>query len=68
MCLKYPSFFADKTFAIIVNTRHPQIRTKMEGGMNDVISSVMGENYQLQVRNFICVCIDFSGEVVAGVG
>lgn len=39
---------SDKTFAIIVNTRHPQIRTKMEGGMNDVISSVMGENYQLQ--------------------
>ncbi|XP_075706142.1 mesenteric estrogen-dependent adipogenesis protein [Rhinoderma darwinii] len=37
-----------KTFAIIVNTRHPQIRDKLEGGMNSAISSVMGENYQLQ--------------------
>ncbi|XP_073518593.1 mesenteric estrogen-dependent adipogenesis protein isoform X1 [Phyllobates terribilis] len=37
-----------KTFAIIVNTRHPQIRAKVEGGMNNAISSVMGENYQLQ--------------------
>ncbi|XP_040282096.1 mesenteric estrogen-dependent adipogenesis protein [Bufo bufo] len=37
-----------KTFAVIVNTRHPQIRTRLEAGMNDVISSVMGENYQLQ--------------------
>lgn len=39
---------SDKTFAIIVNTRHPQIRSKIEEGMNGVISSVMGENYQLQ--------------------
>ncbi|XP_073439272.1 mesenteric estrogen-dependent adipogenesis protein [Dendrobates tinctorius] len=37
-----------KTFAIIVNTRHPQIKAKVEGGLNNVISSVMGENYQLQ--------------------
>ncbi|XP_069828173.1 mesenteric estrogen-dependent adipogenesis protein isoform X2 [Dendropsophus ebraccatus] len=37
-----------KTFAIVVNTRHPQIRSKLEDGMNSVISSVMGENYQLQ--------------------
>ncbi|XP_056417842.1 mesenteric estrogen-dependent adipogenesis protein [Hyla sarda] len=37
-----------KTFAIVVNTRHPQIRSKVEDGMNSVISSVMGENYQLQ--------------------
>ncbi|XP_071990473.1 mesenteric estrogen-dependent adipogenesis protein [Engystomops pustulosus] len=37
-----------RTFAFIVNTRHPQIRARVEGHMNDVISSVMGENYQLQ--------------------
>ncbi|KAG9491922.1 hypothetical protein GDO78_000428 [Eleutherodactylus coqui] len=37
-----------KTFALIVNTRHPQIRTKVEAAMNNIISSVMGENYQLQ--------------------
>ncbi|KAG8584919.1 hypothetical protein GDO81_004824 [Engystomops pustulosus] len=37
-----------RTFAIIINTRHPQIRARVEGHMNDVISSVMGENYQLQ--------------------
>ncbi|KAM4048312.1 mesenteric estrogen-dependent adipogenesis protein [Anomaloglossus baeobatrachus] len=39
---------AAKTFAIIVNTRHPQVRAKVEGAMNNAISSVMGENYQLQ--------------------
>ncbi|KAM3933117.1 mesenteric estrogen-dependent adipogenesis protein [Leptodactylus fuscus] len=37
-----------KTFGIIVNTRHPQIRGRVEAGMNEVISSVLGENYQLQ--------------------
>ncbi|KAM8977801.1 mesenteric estrogen-dependent adipogenesis protein [Pelodytes ibericus] len=37
-----------KTFAFIVNTRHPKMKAQVEGGMNDVISSVMGENYQLQ--------------------
>ncbi|XP_073518594.1 mesenteric estrogen-dependent adipogenesis protein isoform X2 [Phyllobates terribilis] len=42
-----------KTFAIIVNTRHPQIRAKVEGGMNNAISSVMGENYQLQLDVFV---------------
>ncbi|XP_063285519.1 mesenteric estrogen-dependent adipogenesis protein [Pelobates fuscus] len=39
---------SERTFAFIVNTRHPQMRAQLEGGMNDVISSVMGENYQLQ--------------------
>ncbi|KAM4797142.1 mesenteric estrogen-dependent adipogenesis protein [Rhinophrynus dorsalis] len=39
---------SEKTFAVIVNTRHPKIRAQVEGGMNDVISSVMGENYRLQ--------------------
>ncbi|XP_072260539.1 mesenteric estrogen-dependent adipogenesis protein [Pyxicephalus adspersus] len=37
-----------KTFAFIVNTRHPQIRAKVESAMNNAISSVMGENYLLQ--------------------
>ncbi|XP_040196393.1 mesenteric estrogen-dependent adipogenesis protein [Rana temporaria] len=37
-----------KTFAFIVNTRHPQMKARIESGMNDAISSVMGENYFLQ--------------------
>lgn len=37
-----------KTFAFIVNTRHPQMKASIESGMNDAISSVMGENYFLQ--------------------
>ncbi|CAI9553127.1 unnamed protein product [Staurois parvus] len=37
-----------KTFAFIVNTRHPQMKARIEGGMNEIISSVMGENYFLQ--------------------
>uniref|UniRef100_A0A8C5QA18 Uncharacterized protein n=1 Tax=Leptobrachium leishanense TaxID=445787 RepID=A0A8C5QA18_9ANUR len=37
-----------RTFAFVVNTRHPKMKAQVEGGMNDVISSVMGENYQLQ--------------------
>lgn len=40
---------AAKTFAIIVNTRHPKIKAQVEGGMNNIISSVMGENYMLQI-------------------
>ncbi|XP_053312350.1 mesenteric estrogen-dependent adipogenesis protein [Spea bombifrons] len=39
---------AVNTFAFIVNTRHPKMKAQIEGAMNDVISSVMGENYQLQ--------------------
>ncbi|OCT93115.1 mesenteric estrogen-dependent adipogenesis protein [Xenopus laevis] len=39
---------SEKTFALIVNTRHPKIKAQFEGGMNNVISSVFGENYQLQ--------------------
>ncbi|OCT96049.1 mesenteric estrogen-dependent adipogenesis protein [Xenopus laevis] len=39
---------SEKTFALIVNTRHPEIKAQFEGGMNNVISSVFGENYQLQ--------------------
>ncbi|KAG8452848.1 hypothetical protein GDO86_004584 [Hymenochirus boettgeri] len=39
---------SERTFALIVNTRHPRIKSQVEGSMNDVISSVMGENYNLQ--------------------
>uniref|UniRef100_A0A8C5QII9 Uncharacterized protein n=1 Tax=Leptobrachium leishanense TaxID=445787 RepID=A0A8C5QII9_9ANUR len=49
-----------KTFAFIVNTRHPKVKAQVEGGMNDVISSVMGENYQLQL-NFQNVVKDYLG-------
>ncbi|XP_068123132.1 mesenteric estrogen-dependent adipogenesis protein [Hyperolius riggenbachi] len=38
----------EKTFAFIVNTRHPQVKAKLESGLNNAISSVMGENYTLQ--------------------
>ncbi|XP_028655165.1 mesenteric estrogen-dependent adipogenesis protein-like [Erpetoichthys calabaricus] len=37
-----------KTFAIIVNTRHPVIRYEIENGLNNIISSVWGESYDLQ--------------------
>ncbi|XP_041088882.1 mesenteric estrogen-dependent adipogenesis protein-like [Polyodon spathula] len=38
----------DKTFAVIVNTRHPNIRAEIEKGMNSAITSVWGESYSLQ--------------------
>ncbi|MEE6472523.1 hypothetical protein FKM82_009639 [Ascaphus truei] len=38
----------EKTFAFIVNTRHPKIRAQVEGALNNIISSVIGENYKLQ--------------------
>ncbi|KAM9320915.1 mesenteric estrogen-dependent adipogenesis protein [Gastrophryne carolinensis] len=37
-----------KTFAFIVNTRHPQMKARVEGAMDQIISSVMGENYTLE--------------------
>ncbi|XP_032651848.1 mesenteric estrogen-dependent adipogenesis protein [Chelonoidis abingdonii] len=49
---------SEKTYALIVNTRHPKIRRQIEHGMNTVISSVFGESYRLQfdfqevVKNF----------------
>ncbi|XP_053564444.1 mesenteric estrogen-dependent adipogenesis protein [Bombina bombina] len=39
---------SERTFAFIVNTRHPKMRAQVEGGMNNVISSVFGENYSMQ--------------------
>lgn len=38
----------DKAFAVIVNTRHPNIRAEIEKGMNNAITSVWGESYSLQ--------------------
>nr|XP_033805161.1 mesenteric estrogen-dependent adipogenesis protein isoform X1 [Geotrypetes seraphini] len=38
----------EKTFAFIVNTRHPKIKGQIEQGMNNIISSVLGESYKLQ--------------------
>ncbi|KAM4701395.1 mesenteric estrogen-dependent adipogenesis protein [Discoglossus pictus] len=38
---------SEKTFAYIVNTRHPKMKAQVEGGMNNVISSAM-ENYTLK--------------------
>nr|XP_033805162.1 mesenteric estrogen-dependent adipogenesis protein isoform X2 [Geotrypetes seraphini] len=40
----------EKTFAFIVNTRHPKIKGQIEQGMNNIISSVLGESYKLQVQ------------------
>ncbi|XP_075418930.1 mesenteric estrogen-dependent adipogenesis protein [Tenrec ecaudatus] len=48
----------EKTYAFLVNTRHPKIRRQIEQGMDLVISSVIGESYRLQfdfqeeVKNF----------------
>ncbi|XP_075055055.1 mesenteric estrogen-dependent adipogenesis protein [Mixophyes fleayi] len=36
------------TFALIVNTRHPNMKSMVVKGMDNVISSVWGENYCLQ--------------------
>ncbi|KAJ7320236.1 hypothetical protein JRQ81_019747 [Phrynocephalus forsythii] len=38
----------EKTYALIVNTRHPKIRRQIENGMNHIISSVIGESYKLR--------------------
>ncbi|XP_044522036.1 mesenteric estrogen-dependent adipogenesis protein [Gracilinanus agilis] len=38
----------EKTYAFLVNTRHPKIRRQIEHGMDTVISSVIGESYRLQ--------------------
>uniref|UniRef100_K7CKX8 Chromosome 13 open reading frame 33 n=1 Tax=Pan troglodytes TaxID=9598 RepID=K7CKX8_PANTR len=48
----------ERTYAFLVNTRHPKIRRQIERGMDMVISSVIGESYRLQfdfqeaVKNF----------------
>ncbi|XP_074234111.1 mesenteric estrogen-dependent adipogenesis protein isoform X2 [Camelus bactrianus] len=48
----------ERTYAFLVNTRHPKIRRQLEQGMDMVISSVIGESYRLQfdfqeaVKNF----------------
>ncbi|XP_033091906.1 mesenteric estrogen-dependent adipogenesis protein [Trachypithecus francoisi] len=48
----------ERTYAFLVNTRHPKIRRQIEQGMDMVISSVIGESYRLQfdfqeaVKNF----------------
>ncbi|XP_025069418.1 mesenteric estrogen-dependent adipogenesis protein isoform X1 [Alligator sinensis] len=38
----------EKTYAFLVNTRHPKIRRQIEHGMDNVISSVFGESYKLR--------------------
>ncbi|XP_038618064.1 mesenteric estrogen-dependent adipogenesis protein [Tachyglossus aculeatus] len=38
----------EKTYALLVNTRHPKIRRQIEHGMDQVISSVFGESYSLR--------------------
>lgn len=38
----------ERTYAFLVNTRHPKIRRQIEQGMDMVISSVIGESYRLQ--------------------
>uniref|UniRef100_A0A8D0BW13 Mesenteric estrogen dependent adiposis n=1 Tax=Salvator merianae TaxID=96440 RepID=A0A8D0BW13_SALMN len=38
----------EKTYALLVNTRHPKIRRQIENGMNNIITSVVGESYKLQ--------------------
>lgn len=40
----------ERTYAFLVNTRHPKIRRQIEQGMDMVISSVIGESYRLQVN------------------
>ncbi|XP_013835882.1 mesenteric estrogen-dependent adipogenesis protein [Sus scrofa] len=48
----------ERTYAFLVNTRHPKIRRQIEQGMDAVISSVIGESYRLEfdfqetVKNF----------------
>lgn len=48
----------ERTYAFLVNTRHPKIRRQIEQGMDMAISSVIGESYRLQfdfqevVQNF----------------
>ncbi|XP_067419040.1 mesenteric estrogen-dependent adipogenesis protein [Emydura macquarii macquarii] len=39
---------SEKTYAFLVNTRHPKIRRQIEHGMNQIISSVFGESYKLR--------------------
>nr|XP_060626849.1 mesenteric estrogen-dependent adipogenesis protein [Anolis sagrei ordinatus] len=38
----------EKTYALLVNVRHPKMRRQIENGMNNIISSVIGESYKLQ--------------------
>ncbi|XP_015281081.1 PREDICTED: mesenteric estrogen-dependent adipogenesis protein [Gekko japonicus] len=38
----------EKTYALLVNTRHPKMRRQIENGMNNIISSVFGESYKLK--------------------
>ncbi|XP_001510475.2 mesenteric estrogen-dependent adipogenesis protein [Ornithorhynchus anatinus] len=38
----------EKTYVLLVNTRHPKIRRQIEQGMDQVISSVFGESYSLR--------------------
>ncbi|KYO26385.1 mesenteric estrogen-dependent adipogenesis protein isoform X2 [Alligator mississippiensis] len=38
----------EKTYAFLVNTRHPKIRRQIEHGMDNIISSVFGESYKLR--------------------
>ncbi|XP_060090707.1 mesenteric estrogen-dependent adipogenesis protein [Heteronotia binoei] len=38
----------EKTYALLVNTRHPKMRRQIENGMNNIISSVLGESYKLK--------------------
>lgn len=38
----------EKTFAVVVNTRHPRIRRQIEQGLDQAISSATGENYSLK--------------------
>lgn len=47
--LNSASVFLERTYAFLVNTRHPKIRRQIEQGMDMVISSVIGESYRLQV-------------------
>ncbi|MXQ84791.1 hypothetical protein E5288_WYG016777 [Bos mutus] len=41
----------ERTYAFLVNTRHPKIRRQIEQGMDMVISSVIGESYRLQLES-----------------
>ncbi|XP_062983064.1 mesenteric estrogen-dependent adipogenesis protein [Elgaria multicarinata webbii] len=38
----------EKTYAFVVNTRHPKMRRQIEKSMNNIISSVIGESYKLR--------------------
>ncbi|KAJ6662371.1 hypothetical protein lerEdw1_012535 [Lerista edwardsae] len=44
-----PEAGSQKTYAVLVNTRHPKIRRQIENGMNNIISSVFGESYKLRL-------------------